>query len=209
MNDWPTKISSIFDHYFPTVSPPLNHTTPFTLLIAVLLSAQCTDERVNRITPLLFSKADSPRQMSSLSYTEILNIIKPCGLGPKKSKAIKDLSTILVETFNSVVPKTLSELMSLPGVGRKTASVILLQAFNIPAFPVDTHIIRLANRFKLSSSKNPLKIEEDLKQIFPDPTQWGKLHLQFIFFGRKFCPARQHLPENCPICHLMKATHHR
>lgn len=178
---------------------PLRHTSNYTLLIAVLLSAQCTDERVNQITPNLFAKAKTPSAMIKLTIGEIEKIIRSCGLGPSKSKAIWKLSKILVEDYGGRVPKTFEELVALPGVGRKTASVIMIHAFHTPAFPVDTHIHRSAKRWKLSSGKTVRQIEEDLKTLFP-PKTWEKLHLQMIYFARKYCPARGHVAAECPIC---------
>ena len=173
------KISEILDEYFPSPDVPLKHSDPFTLLVAVLLSAQCTDERVNSITPKLFKKAKNPEKMALLKEKEIYKIIKPCGLGPKKSKAIRELSRILVKKYDSKVPKNLEKLEKLPGVGHKTASVVMSQAFNIPAFPVDTHIHRCAQRWGLSSGKNVKTTENDLKKLFPEK-EWNKLHIQII-----------------------------
>jgi endonuclease-3 len=195
-------IAKTLEKLYPTTPIPLKHESPFTLLVAVLLSAQCTDERVNQITPSLFKRAKTPKAMASLEQEEIEKIIRPCGLAPQKSKAIKRLSEILVEKFKSKVPKTFEELESLPGVGHKTASVVLAQAFGIPTFPVDTHIHRLAERWKLSSGKNVTETEKDLKKLFPENT-WNKLHLQIIFYGREYCKARGHVIENCPICLML------
>ena len=178
---------------------PLKHSDPFTLLIAVLLSAQCTDERVNSITPILFKKAKNPEKMALLEEKEIYKIIKPCGLGPKKSKAIKELSLILIKEHDSKVPESLEELEKLPGVGHKTASVVMSQAFNVPAFPVDTHIHRCAQRWGLSSGKNVKTTEHDLKKLFPEK-QWNKLHIQIIMYARKYCPARGCFGLECSIC---------
>jgi endonuclease-3 len=192
-------IVNILENLYPETPIPLDHSSDYTLLIAVLLSAQCTDERVNKVTPFLFSKAKTPSEMLLLTVEEIENIIRPCGLSPRKSKAIYELSKILVEKYNSVVPKSFEALESLPGVGHKTASVVMSQAFGFPAFPVDTHIHRLAWRWQLSEAKNVEQTERDLKNIFPEAL-WNKLHLQIIFFGRAYCPARSHNPYNCPIC---------
>ena len=186
------------------VSKILNKAYPknsdaYTLLIAVLLSAQCTDERVNTVTPILFKKAADPKSMSKLTEKQIYKIIKPCGLGPKKSKAIKKLSEILVTEYNSKVPEDIQKLEKLPGVGHKTASVVISQGFGIPAFPVDTHIHRLAQRWGLTNGKNVVKTEEDLKKIFPKE-DWNKLHLQIIFWGREFCQARACHGLECTIC---------
>lgn len=193
------KIQAILQDLFPETPIPLQHSDTFTLLIAVLLSAQCTDERVNKITPLLFAKANNPFDMLKLSVDEVREIIKPCGLSPTKSKAILSLSQVLVEKYNGKVPNTFEELEALAGVGHKTASVVMSQGYGFPAFPVDTHIHRLATRWGLTSGKNVEQTEKDLKSLFPE-TSWNKLHLQMIFFGRSYCPARGHHTENCPIC---------
>ena len=174
-------IISKLEELYPTTPIPLNHKDPYTLLIAVLLSARCTDERVNQVTPVLFNKADSPKKMLKLTIDEIKQIIRPCGLSPQKSRAIFNLSKILIEKHNGLVPKSFEDLEFLPGVGHKTASVVMCQAFNIPAFPVDTHIFRLIKRWGLSKGKTVKKIEEDSKKIFPKKL-WSKLHLQIIFF---------------------------
>ena len=184
---------------YPETPIPLDHTDSYTLLIAVLLSAQCTDARVNTITPILFAKACTPYEMIKLSVEEIKAIIRPCGLSPRKSKAIYELSHILINKHSGEVPKSFEFLEELPGVGHKTASVVMAQAFGVPAFPVDTHIHRLAYRWKLSNGKNVEQTEKDLKRHFPREL-WNKLHLQIIFFGREYCPARGHKPETCPIC---------
>ena len=174
---------------FPVVPVPLDHKDPYTLLIAVLLSAQCTDERVNQITPKLFEKADNPYEMVNLTVEEIKEIIRPCGLSPMKSKGIYGLSKIIIEKHNGLVPKTFEDLEDLPGVGHKTASVVMSQAFGFPAFPVDTHIHRLMYRWGLSNGSNVKQTEKDAKRIFPQE-KWNKLHLQIIFYARKFSPAR-------------------
>ena len=174
---------------YPETPVPLNHKDPFTLLIAVLLSAQCTDERVNKITPKLFQLADNPFDMSKQDVEEIRLIIRPCGLSPRKSKAIWELSNILVDKYNGAVPKEIELLEELPGVGHKTASVVVSQAFGQPAFPVDTHIHRLLTRWGITSGKNVVQTEKDAKRIFPIDT-WNKLHLQIIFYGRAYSPAR-------------------
>ena len=192
-------IKKILDKKYPTIPIPLNHKDNFTLLIAVLLSAQCTDERVNQITPRLFSIASDPIKMSKLSINKIYKIIKPCGLGPKKSKAISELSKILVEEFNGEVPNNFIDLEKLPGVGHKTASVVMSQGFGLPAFAVDTHIHRLAQRWGLTNGKNVKKTEEDLKKTFPKKS-WNKLHLQIIFWGREYCTARSCHGIECKIC---------
>jgi endonuclease-3 len=192
-------ILTILDRYYPTVEVPLQHKDAYTLLIAVLLSAQCTDERVNKITPLLFKRADNPFDMIKLSVEEIRDIIKPCGLSPMKSKGIYGLSKILVEQYNGEVPDTFEALEALPAVGHKTASVVLTQWFGIPAFPVDTHIHRLAYRWALTTGKNVEQTEHDLKRLIPEE-KWNKVHLQIIYFGRAYCPARGHIWQDCPIC---------
>ena len=192
-------IANILEQLYPETPIPLNHKDTYTLLIAVLLSAQCTDERVNKITPILFAKADNPFEMVKLSVEEIKTIIRPCGLSPRKSKAIHELSKIIIEKHQGIVPNSFQYLEELPGVGHKTASVVMAQAFGIPAFPVDTHIHRLAYRWKLTNGKNVDQTEKDLKRLYPKEL-WNKLHLQIIFFGREYCPARSHKPETCPIC---------
>ena len=192
-------IQNILEQLYPETPVPLNHKDAYTLLIAVLLSAQCTDERVNQITPFLFAKADNPYDMIKLSVEEIREIIRPCGLSPAKSKGIWGLSNIIIEQHGGQVPESFEALEALPSVGHKTASVVMSQAFGHPAFPVDTHIHRLATRWKLSNGKNVQQTEKDLKRLFPMNT-WNKLHLQIIFFGRQYCPARGHKAEECPIC---------
>jgi endonuclease III len=182
-------IISELEKLYPTTPVPLVHKDPYTLLIAVLLSAQCTDERVNKITPALFRLADNPFDMSKQDVDEIRLIIRPCGLSPRKSKAIHELSAILVNKYNGEVPKELHLLEELPGVGHKTASVVVSQAFGIPAFPVDTHIHRLITRWGISSGKNVVQTEKDAKKVFPKDL-WNKLHLQIIFYGREYSPAR-------------------
>jgi endonuclease-3 len=174
---------------YPETPVPLDHKDAYTLLIAVLLSAQCTDERVNKITPLLFAKADNPYDMVKLSVEDIKEIIRPCGLSPRKSKAIWDLSHILINEHDGEVPASFKELEKLPGVGHKTASVVMAQAFNVPAFPVDTHIHRLLTRWGITSGKNVDQTEKDAKRLFPEEL-WNKLHLQIIFYGREYSPAR-------------------
>ena len=192
-------ISKILDKLYPDVDAPLDHVDPYTLLVAVMLSARSTDARVNIVTPILFKKADTPKKMVKLDVSEIQSIIKPCGLSPQKAKNIHRMSEILLEEYKGKVPQTFEELENLPGVGHKTASVVMSQAFDVPAFPVDTHIHRLARRWGLSSGKNVEQTERDLKELFPEKT-WNKVHLQIIFFGREYCPARGHKKEECPIC---------
>jgi endonuclease-3 len=192
-------IGKILDKLYPDVPVPLDHEDPFTLLIAVILSARCTDVRVNQVTPFLFEKADTPKAMAKLDVKVIQEIIKPCGLSPQKAKNIHATSRILLDEYGGKVPKTFEELEALPGVGHKTASVVMSQAFNIPAFPVDTHIHRLAHRWGLSNGKNVKQTEEDLKKVFEEK-DWNKVHLQIIYFGREYCPARGHKKEECPIC---------
>ena len=177
------------ERLYPETPIPLQHTDPYTLLIAVLLSAQCTDERVNQITPILFQRADNPYDMVQLSVEEIKEIIRPCGLSPAKSKAIYGLSEILIEKHKGEVPQSFEELEALPGVGHKTASVVMSQAFGVPAFPVDTHIHRLIYRWGLSNGKNVVQTEKDCKRLFPKES-WNRLHLQIIYYGREYSPAR-------------------
>jgi|SRR3989344_171990 len=196
-------IAKILNELFPNPQIPLKHKDAYTLLIAVLLSAQCTDVRVNQITPTLFALADTPEKMATLTPKQIEAIVRPCGLAPTKSKAIWKLSQDLIEHHRGHVPQTLAELEQLPGVGHKTASVVLVQAFHKPAFPVDTHIHRCAERWGLSSGKNVVQTERDLKRLFHRST-WIKLHLQIIYFAREYCPARGHLVEKCPICSQLK-----
>jgi endonuclease-3 len=192
-------VSKTLNTFYPETPIPLDHYDNYSLLVAVLLSAQCTDERVNKVTPELFNIASTPLEMSKLSRDAIYKIIKPCGLGPKKSKAIKSLSKTLVEKYNSTVPNTFEDLEKLPGVGHKTASVVMSQGFGIPAFAVDTHIHRLAQRWGLSNGINVKKTESDLKKIFPI-SSWNKLHLQIIFWGREFCQAKACFGLQCDIC---------
>ena len=192
-------IGKILDDIYPELDIPLDHEDPYTLLVAVILSARCTDVRVNQITPALFTKADTPKKMAALKVSEIEKIIKPCGLSPQKASNIHRMSEMLLEKYRGKVPKTFEELEELPGVGHKTASVVMSQAFGIPAFPVDTHIHRLARRWGLSSGKNVVETENDLKALFPE-SSWNKVHLQIIYFGREYCPARGHQKESCPVC---------
>jgi endonuclease-3 len=184
---------------YPDPPVPLDHRDPFTLLVAVLLSAQCTDERVNQVTPALFALADTPEAMAALPEGEIRAVIRPCGLSPQKAKAIKRLSEILVEEHGGTVPADMDALERLPGVGHKTASVVMAQAFGEPAFPVDTHIHRLAQRWGLSSGRNVAQTERDLKRLFPREA-WNDLHLQIIFYGREFCTARGCDGRVCELC---------
>lgn len=192
-------IATTLERLYPKPDIPLKHSSPYTLLIAVLLSAQCTDERVNKVTPKLFERANTPEKMVQLTVAEIEAIVKPCGLAPRKSRAIHELSQILLDQHKGQVPKTFEDLEALPGVGHKTASVVMSQAFGVPAFPVDTHIHRLAERWGLSDGKNVEKTERDLKALFPE-AKWNDLHLQIIYYGREYCPARGHKREQCPIC---------
>lgn len=187
------------EELYPTTPIPLDHTDEYTLLIAVLLSAQCTDIRVNKITPTLFERAATPQEMVKVPVEEIREIIKPCGLSPRKSRAISELSNILLDKYDGKVPASFEELEELPGVGHKTASVVMSQAFGVPAFPVDTHIHRLLTRWKLTNGKNVKQTEVDAKRLF-SRSLWNKLHLQIIFFGREFCKARPHIVDACPIC---------
>ena len=192
-------IARLLNEMYPNPEAPLAHTNSYTLLIAVLLSAQCTDVRVNQVTPILFDRADIPEAMVKLDVEEIEDIVRPCGLAPRKSQAIYDLSHILLDQHKGEVPQSFEDLEALPGVGHKTASVVMSQAFGVPAFPVDTHIHRLAHRWVLSSGKNVVQTERDLKRLFPSEI-WNDLHLQIIFLGREHCPARGHDPHVCPIC---------
>jgi endonuclease III len=197
--DRAVRISAILDELYPSVDIPLDHEDPFTLLVAVVLSAQTTDKLVNQVTPALFARASRPETMAAMDVQEIRSLIRRIGLADTKAKNLKRLSEILVEKHGGVVPRTLTELEELPGVGHKTASVILTQAFGIPAFPVDTHIHRLAARWGLSSGRSVEQTERDLKRVFPEE-RWGKVHLQIIYFGREYCPALYHDLEACPIC---------
>jgi len=192
-------VLKILNKTYPKTPIPLDHKDNFTLLVAVLLSAQCTDERVNQVTPKLFKIASNPQKMSKLSQNKIYKIIKPCGLGPKKSKAIKELSSILLKKFNGEVPNNFNDLEALPGVGHKTASVVMSQGFGVPAFAVDTHIHRLAQRWGLTNGKDVKKTEADLKKLF-DKSLWNKLHLQIIFWGREFCQAKACYGLKCDVC---------
>ena len=184
-----TFVINTLKELYPEIPIPLNHKDPYTLLIAVLLSAQCTDVRVNQITPLLFAKADNPYDMIKMSVEEIREIIRPCGLSPMKSKGIHGLSNILIDKHGGKVPQSFESLEELPAVGHKTASVVMSQAFGVPAFPVDTHIHRLMYRWNLSNGKNVIQTEKDAKRIFPEET-WNDLHLQMIWYGREYSPAR-------------------
>ena len=192
-------IKKILNQIYPKIPIPLDHKNTFQLLIAVLLSAQCTDVRVNEVTPYLFDLGDNPLKMSKLKINQIYNVIRPCGLAPQKSKAISKLSKILIKKFDGMVPESFEELEKLPGVGHKTASVVMSQGFGHPAFPVDTHIHRLAQRWGLTNGKNVIQTEKDLKKLF-DEKDWNKLHLQIIFYGREFCEARKCYGLECKIC---------
>ena len=194
-----SDILAILEKLFPNPEIPLHHKDAYTLLVSVLLSAQCTDVQVNKTTPFLFKQADNPYDMLKMSVEEIREIIKPCGLSPMKSKGIYGLSRILVEKYNGNVPNTFDELEELPAVGHKTASVVMTQWFGLPAFPVDTHIHRLAYRWGLTNGKSVEQTEKDLKRLIPKE-KWNKAHLQIIYFGRQYCPARNHRWETCPIC---------
>ncbi len=197
--DKAARILATLDELYPDPAIPLDHQDPFTLLVAVVLSAQTTDARVNLVTPALFARADTPQKMARLSVEEIHERIRTCGLAPAKAKNIHALSKILVEKHGGKVPRTFEELEALPGVGHKTASVVMAQAFGIPAFPVDTHIHRLAARWGLSSGKSVEQTERDLKAAFPEDT-WIRAHLKIILFGREHCPALRHDGSTCPIC---------
>ena len=193
------RIGEILDELYPEPPIPLQHRDPFTLLVAVLLSAQTTDAQVNRVTPALFARASTPEAMARLSADEILGCIRACGLAPTKAKNVKKLAETLVAEHGGEVPRDMEALERLPGVGHKTASVVMSQAFGQPAFAVDTHIHRLAHRWRLSNGKNVEQTERDLKKVFPRE-EWARRHLQIIYFGREYCPARGHVVEECPIC---------
>lgn len=195
-------VDRMLEDLYPEVTVPLDHRDPFTLLVAVLLSAQCTDVRVNKITPALFDRASEPSAMAEVPVAEIETIIRPCGLAPAKAKALAGLSRLLCERHGGQVPADFTALEALPGVGHKTASVVMAQAFGVPAFPVDTHIHRLAQRWRLTSGRNVKQTEADLKKLFPEE-RWNKLHLQIILYGRAFCTARGCDGTKCPICHAL------
>ena len=200
-SDKAQQVSKILNRIYKKVPIPLSHKNKFELVIAVLLSAQCTDERVNQVTPILFKKANTAIKMTKIPKNTIYKIIRPCGLAPQKSKAIFELSRILVKKFKGKVPESFEELEKLPGVGHKTASVVMSQGFGHPAFPVDTHIHRLAQRWGLTNGKNVVQTEKDLKYLFPKKS-WNKLHLQIIFYGREFCQARSCYGLECEICKI-------
>jgi endonuclease III len=194
-----TIVHRRLNELYPETEVPLDHQDPYTLLVAVVLSAQCTDKMVNRVTPSLWKLADNPQTMSRQSAERIRKIIQPCGLSPQKSKAIRELSKILVEEHDGIVPQSFEALEKLPGVGHKTASVVMAQAFGVPAFPIDTHIHRLAQRWGLTSGRSVVQTEKDLKKLFPE-TSWNCLHLQIIFYGREHCTARSCDGTVCSIC---------
>ena len=198
-------IQGMLDELYPTVEIPLDHRDTFTLLVAVLLSAQTTDKKVNEVTPALFERAPDCVSMAALAEEEILQLIRTLGLAPSKARHLKKMSQLLVERHEGQVPAQLEALEELPGVGHKTASVVMIQAFGQPAFPVDTHIHRLAQRWGLSSGQNVKRTEEDLKKLYA-PKHWGKLHLQIIYYGREYCPALRHQISNCPICHWLEGV---
>jgi endonuclease-3 len=197
-------VAETLEKLYPETPIPLDHKDAYTLLVAVVLSAQCTDKRVNLVTPELFALADTPQKMAKVPFAEIQRIIRPCGLSPQKAKAISGLSKILVEKHAGKVPDTFEELEELPGVGHKTASVVMSQAFGVPAFPVDTHIHRLAKRWRLSSGRNVVETERDLKVLFPE-SSWNKLHLRIIYYGREHCTARGCNGKTCMICSCFNA----
>jgi endonuclease III len=197
------RIGEILDRLFPAPDIPLGHRDPFTLLVAVVLSAQTTDSQVNRVTPALFRRAPTPQALARMPEREILNLIRSCGLAPSKARNLKRLAQKLIDDYGGQVPRDIDELETLPGVGHKTASVVMSQAFGEPAFAVDTHIHRLAKRWGLSRGKNVKQTEQDLKKVFP-PNEWGRRHLQMIYFGRKYCPALFHETKDCPICSTMQ-----
>jgi endonuclease-3 len=200
------KVQRILNKLYPTPPIPLQHRDSYTLLIAVLLSAHCTDVRVNKVTPVLFSQAATPQEMIKLSVDEIERIVHSCGLGPRKAQAIWDLSHLLLEKYGGQVPDSFEALESLPGVGHKTASVVMSQAFHHAAFPVDTHIHRCAHRWHLSNGRSVKQTEKDLKELFPEK-DWNRLHLQIIYFGREYCQARNHQASLCPICCWIPLSH--
>ncbi len=193
------RIGEILDELYALPPIPLQHRDPFTLLVAVVLSAQTTDAQVNRVTPALFRRAPTPQRLAAMSETEILKLIRSCGLAPGKARNLKRLAQMLVDEHGGRVPADFDALEKLPGVGHKTASVVMSQAFGLPAFPVDTHIHRLAHRWGLSRGKNVEQTERDLKKVFPQE-EWARRHLQIIYFGREHCPARGHDRSACPIC---------
>jgi endonuclease-3 len=193
------KILTLLEELFPTPAIPLDHQDPFQLLVAVILSAQCTDARVNMVTPALFKRAPDAHAMAKLTAAQIMPFIRTCGLAPAKSKNLAAMARALVADHGGIVPRDFAALEKLAGVGHKTASVVMAQAFGVPAFPVDTHIHRLAGRWQLSRARNVEEVERDLKALFPED-RWNTLHLQIIYFGRQYCPARGHAPATCPIC---------
>ncbi len=193
------RIATILESEFPAPAIPLDHGDPYQLLVAVILSAQCTDARVNLVTPALFERAPTAAALAKMAAAQILPFIKTCGLAPSKAKSLAAMSRALVADHGGVVPADMDALEALAGVGHKTASVVMAQAFGVPAFPIDTHIHRLAARWQLSRARNVEETEADLKTLFPEDA-WTKLHLQFIYFGRKYCPALRHVPDSCPIC---------
>jgi endonuclease-3 len=193
------RIARVLDELFPVPAIPLDHGDPFQLLVAVVLSAQTTDARVNLVTPALFARAPTPEALARLPERSILKLIRTCGLAPQKAKNLKKLARKIVDEHGGQVPRTFEELEALPGVGHKTASVVMVQAFGVPAFPVDTHIHRLAGRWKLSKAGSVEEVERDLKVLFPRE-RWGAVHLQIIYFGRQYCPALRHEAKGCPIC---------
>lgn len=197
--DKAARIRAVLDRYHPAPAIPLDHRDPFTLLVAVVLSAQTTDKKVNQVTPVLFARASTPEAMRALSVAEIQELIREVGLAPSKARALRGLSEILCERHGGQVPADFDALVALPGVGRKTANVVMAQAFGVPAFPVDTHILRLARRWGLSRARHADGVERDLTRIFPREA-WNTLHLQMIYFGRSHCPALRHDPSACPMC---------
>ena len=200
------RVGEILDELYPLPPIPLKHHDPFTLLVAVVLSAQTTDAQVNKVTPALFKRARTPRQLAALSESEILGLIRSCGLAPGKARNLKKIAIVLLTEHKGKVPADFEALERLPGVGHKTASVVMNQAFGVPAFPIDTHIHRLARRWGLSSGKSVEQTELDLKKLFPE-SEWGRRHLQIIYFGREYCPARNHDRMACPICSWGAAKH--
>lgn len=193
------RILEQLDALYPAPPCPLDHADAFQLLVAVVLSAQCTDKKVNEVTPALFARAPDAHAMAAMSPDEILALIRPIGLAPTKSRRLAEMARLLVDRHGGVVPSSFDALEALPGVGHKSAGVVMSQAFGVPAFPVDTHIYRLAHRWGLSRGRTPDHVEDDLERVFPRAA-WNRLHLQFIFFGREYCPALRHTPASCPIC---------
>ena len=202
------RVRQVLEELYPSPPIPLDHRDPFTLLVAVVLSAQTTDARVNLVTPALFARAPTPQALSAMAVDEVLALIRTCGLAPSKAKNLVAMARLVCERHGGRVPRSFGELEALPGVGHKTAGVVMAQAYGEPAFPVDTHIHRLAKRFRLSDGSSVVRTERDLKKLYPRET-WNRLHLQFIYFGREYCPALRHRADECPICSWAAATGRR